>query len=299
MTCFIICQLQQFRQKKDSKGNNSKPSGKAGKSGRDTTVGTVTEAEATQQHAADGEISKHDAEDTIAFSESSSGVDSAASDTAAGTSGHDTTVGTATDAAVAQQHAAGGYRSKHDAEDTITLSESSSGVDSVASDTVASKSGHDTTAGPPSEAAVTQQHAADGERYKHDADDTIALSDSSSRVDSVASDTAAATDELSGKAGIVIASIPGAAEFPLEGSGVDDTRLNQSADDGRDVDSGVTQKDGSASLVLEDTTNNVPAMILREKLADSSISLPIEFSSRQEREHGEEQVTDVGLCLHS
>ncbi|KAI3468410.1 hypothetical protein Pfo_025073 [Paulownia fortunei] len=163
----------------------------------------------------------------------------------------------------------------------------------------AGKSGRDTTASAATEAAVTQQHATDGERSMHDAEDTIALSESSSRVDSVTIDTAAATDELSEKAGIFErASLAGAAEFPLEGSGVDETRLNQSADDGCDVDSGVPWKDGSSSLVLEDVKYNVPGasdtMILEEKSAESSTSLLIDFSSELERQHAEEQLTDVG-----
>ncbi|KAK6158736.1 hypothetical protein DH2020_006050 [Rehmannia glutinosa] len=163
----------------------------------------------------------------------------------------------------------------------------------------ASKSGRDTTTASATEAVVIQEHAADGERSIHDAEDTIPLSESSSRVTSVASDTAAATDELSVKAGILGTASPvGTAELTLEGSGVDETRLNQSADDGRNFDSGAPLKDVSSSLVLEDVKYNVPdasdQMILVENSADLSTSLPIDFSSEPERQHGEEQETDVG-----
>ncbi|KAL8521692.1 hypothetical protein ACS0TY_011996 [Phlomoides rotata] len=265
--------LQQFRQKKDGKGNNSKSSSKAGKSGRDKTAGTVSEASVTQQHAADEEISKLDAEDTIALPELSSGVDSVAIDTAAGKSEHDTAVGMDTEEAVAQHHDEDGDRSKDYAEVSVALSESSSRPDPVASDTAASESVHHITAGTTSGAATTQKHFEDGERHKHDADDTISLSESSSRVDSVACDTVATTGEHSAKDGIEIATVDA---------------------DGRNVDSGDAQTDASSSLALEDANNNVPTLIIREKSADYSISVPSDFSTGLDMEHGEEQVTDVG-----
>lgn len=267
MICFIISQLQQFRQKKDGKGNSSKPSSKGVKSGRDTTASTVAEAAVTQQNVLDGEISKHD------------------------TNEHDATMGTSTDEAVAQQHDADGDRFKHDAEDTTALPESDSRVDTMASDTASSKSGHVTTAVGTGEAALMQG----GEKY---ADDTIALSESASRVDSGARDSAAANVEPSAKADVGITYISEATEYPSEGSGVDYSKLNQSSVTGHDVGSSVDQKDGPSSLLLEDTTNN-PEIVLEGRSGDSSLPLPTDFSSGLEREHGEEQVTDVGLCLHS
>lgn len=255
--------LQQFRQKKDGKGNSSKPSSKGGKSGCDTTAGAVAEAAVTQQSVSDGEISKHD------------------------TNEHDATMGTSTDEAVAQQHDADGDRFKHDAEDTTALPESDSRVDTVASDTASSKSGHVTTAVGTGEAALTQG----GEKY---ADDTIALSELASRVNSAASDSAAANDEPSAKADVGITYISEATEYPSEGSGVDYSKLNQSSVGGHDVGSSVDQEDGSTSLVLEDATNNVPEIVLEGRSGDSSLSLATDFSSGLEREHREEQVTDVG-----
>lgn len=145
-------------------------------------------------------------------------------------------------------------------------------------DTAAGKSEHDITVGMDTEAAVAQHHDEDGDRSKDYAEDSVALSDSSSRVDSVACDTAAVIDEHSAKDGIEVASLEA---------------------EGRNVDSGVAQKDASSSLVLEDANNNAPALIIREKSADYSISVPIDFSTALDVEHGEEQVTDVGLCLHS
>ncbi|KAL6524236.1 hypothetical protein OROMI_031331 [Orobanche minor] len=113
-----------------------------------------------------------------------------------------------------------------------------------------------------------------------------------------ASDVTTANDETFARAGIPEILPPaGASELPLESSGVDKSRLNQSADDGRVVESGVPQKDGSSSLVL-DTKNNVPgasdSIISVENLEDSSTSLPIEFLPDLARHHGKEQETDVG-----
>lgn len=163
----------------------------------------------------------------------------------------------------------------------------------------AGKSGHDIISVTATEAAVSQQHAADGERSTRDGEDTIALSESSSRLDSLGSDTAAATDELSAKPGFLyIASLAGPVEYPVEGSGVNESRSNQSAEDGNDVDSGPPQKD----LVYEDIKHNVPGpsdpIVLREESADPAY-LPFDSSSELESQHGEEQVTDIGLCLHS
>ncbi|XP_042038842.1 golgin subfamily B member 1-like isoform X2 [Salvia splendens] len=216
--------LQQFRKKKDNKGNNSKPSGKGGKSGRDRKADTVSEAAVTEQNVPDGVLSKHDASVTVDFSESSSGVVAEASDTATGISEHDVTGGTSNDT------------------------------------------------------AVEQQNDADGERFKHDAEDTTALPDSVSRVDTVAC-------------------LLDAAGFPSEGSGMDNTS------NGNDVYIKASLEDGSSSLVLEDTSINIPAMVLEEMSEDSSLRLPTDFSSGLEREHVEEQVKgamqEVGCSFSS
>ncbi|XP_042033297.1 golgin subfamily B member 1-like [Salvia splendens] len=226
--------LQQFRQKKDNKGNSSKPSGKGSKSGRDKTEGTVAEAA--------GELSNHD---TVDISESSSGVVAEASDTATGISKHDVTGDASNDTAVQQLHNADGQISKHDAEDTTALPESIPRVDTVASD-------------------------------------------AASRVDPVTSESPVANKDTSAKGKVGIACLLDVAGFPPKGSRTDDTS------DGHDVDIRASLEDGSSSLVLEETTINVPAMVLEERSGDSNLLLPTVFSSGLEREHGEEQVTDVG-----
>ncbi|KAG8381972.1 hypothetical protein BUALT_Bualt05G0028100 [Buddleja alternifolia] len=140
------------------------------------------------------------------------------------------------------------------------------------------KSGRDASAGADDEAAVTPQNAVDGAIH-----------------DTVANDSVATTDELSGKAGIVETATPaGTAHIPIEDSGEDDTKSAQS------VDEEVLHKGGSSSLLHEDGKHNVPGtsdpMIPKERFADSSIPLPltVDFSSQLERQLGEEQVTDVG-----
>ncbi|KAL0393873.1 UNVERIFIED_CONTAM: hypothetical protein Slati_4353500 [Sesamum latifolium] len=164
------------------------------------------------------------------------------------------------------------------------------------------KAGRDTTVGTAAEAeaesAVTQQHAADEEKSTHDANDTITLSDSTCRVDQVANDVTSASGELSAKSGVLeVASLAGAVEFPLEGSGVGETRLNQSATNGLDVHAGVPEQGVLSSLVREAVKYDEPGssdpIALRES-ADSSASVPIYYSYELERQHGEEQVTDVG-----
>ncbi|XP_047965693.1 trans-Golgi network-localized SYP41-interacting protein 1 [Salvia hispanica] len=226
--------LQQFRQKKDNKGNSSKPSGKGGKSGHDKTEGTFAEAA--------GELSNHD---TVDISESSSGVVAEASDTATGISKHDVTGDASNDTAVQQLHDADGQISKHDAEDTTALPESIPRVDTVASD-------------------------------------------AASRVDPVKSESPVANKDTSAKGKVGIACLLDVTGFPPEGSRTDNTS------DGHDVDIRASPEDGSSSLVLEDTTINVPAMVLDERSGDSNLLLPTDFSFGLEREHGEEQVTDVG-----
>ncbi|KAL1552595.1 golgin subfamily B member 1-like isoform X2 [Salvia divinorum] len=237
--------LQQFRQKKDNKGNNSKPSGKGSKSGRDRKAGTVAEAAVTEQNVPDRVLSKHDASGTVDFSESNSGVVAEASDTTTSVIDHDVTGGTSNDTAVEQQNDADGERFKHDAEDTTALPDSVFRVDTVASD-------------------------------------------AASRADSVTSDGPVANKDPSGKGKVGIACLLDAAEFPSEGLGMDYTS------DGNDVDIRASQEDGSSSLVLEDTTINIPAMVLEEMSEDSSLRVPTDFSSGLEKEHGEEQVKDVG-----
>ncbi|XP_011082047.1 golgin subfamily B member 1 isoform X2 [Sesamum indicum] len=164
----------------------------------------------------------------------------------------------------------------------------------------AGKAGRDTTVGAAAEAeaesAVTQQHAADEERSTHDPNDTITLSESTCRVDPVASEATSASGALSAKSGVLeVALVAGAVEFPLEGSGVGETRSNQSASNGPDVHTGVPEQGVLSSLVREDVKYDEPgssdSMALRES-ADSSASVPIYYSYELERQHGEEQVTD-------
>ncbi|XP_047972478.1 golgin subfamily B member 1-like [Salvia hispanica] len=240
--------LQQFRKKKDNKGNNSKSSGKGGKSGRDRKADTVAEAAVTEQNVPDVVLSKHDASETVDFSESSSGVVAEAIDTATAISEHDVIGGTSNDTAVEQQNDADGERFKHDAEDTTALPDSVSRVDTVASD-------------------------------------------AASRVDSVTSDSPVADKDPSGKGKVGIACLLDAAGFPSEGSGMDNTS------NGNDVYITASLEDGSSSLVLEDTSINIPAMVLEEMSEDSSLRLPTDFSSGLEREHVEEQ--EVGCSFSS
>ncbi|GFP81629.1 hypothetical protein PHJA_000306200 [Phtheirospermum japonicum] len=116
----------------------------------------------------------------------------------------------------------------------------------------------------------------------------------SGHASTAASDNATATDKFSERAGIPEILPPaGVSELPLHGSGVDKTVLNQSDGDGRDVDSGVPEKDGSSSLALDTEVNVSGAsytMIPEEKFEDSNTSLPVEFESQ----HGKEPEIDVG-----
>ncbi|XP_042035318.1 early endosome antigen 1-like [Salvia splendens] len=155
---------------------------------------------------------------------------------------------------------AAGELSNHDTGDTVDVSESSSGVVAEASDTA-------TESIPRVE--------------------TVA-SDAASRVDPVTSESPVSNKDTSAKGKVGIACLLDVAGFPSEGSKTDNTS------DGHDVDIRASPEDGSSSLVLEDTTINVPAMVLEERLGDSNLLLPTDFSSGLEREHGEEQVTDVG-----
>lgn len=255
LTWCIICQLQQYRQKKDNKGNNSKSSSKGGKSGHDSKAGAVPEAAEKQQNVPDAELSKHDAGDTVGFSESGSD-DTRANDTASGSTSNDTSV--------TLQHEADGDRFKQDAEDTTALPEPYSGMDTAASDAASTKSGHGTESAGISEAASTQEPAGGG-------GDAITLSES------VASDSSPVKAESSPKTGVGIACL-----------------LDQ-----HDVDVSVARGDGSSSPVLQDATNSVPAIISEERPEDSNLLLPTDSSSELERGRGDEQVTDVGLCLYS
>ncbi|KAL1532357.1 golgin subfamily B member 1-like [Salvia divinorum] len=208
-----------------------------------------------------------------------------------GKSGRDRTAGTVAEAS--------GELSNHDTGDTVDISESSSGVVAEASDTATGISEHDVTGDASNDTAVQKQHDADGQRFKHDAEDTTALPGSIPRVDTVASDAASRVDlvtsespvankDTSAKGKVGIACLLDVAGFPSEGSRTDNTS------DGHDVDIRASPEDGSSSLVLEDTTINVPAMVLEERSGDSSLLLPTDFSSGLEKEHVEEQVTDVG-----
>ncbi|KAL3613853.1 hypothetical protein CASFOL_041927 [Castilleja foliolosa] len=119
----------------------------------------------------------------------------------------------------------------------------------------------------------------------------------SGHASTAASDNATGTDKFSERVGIPeILPLAGDSELPLQGSGVDKTILNQSDDDGRDLDSGFPEKDGSASLALDTEVNVSGAsetMVPEEKFEDSSTSLPIEFESQ----HEEEPESDRLLCL--
>ncbi|XP_057799223.1 LOW QUALITY PROTEIN: trans-Golgi network-localized SYP41-interacting protein 1 [Salvia miltiorrhiza] len=216
-----------------------------------------------------------------------------------GKSGRDTTAGTVAEAAVTQQNDPVDELSKHDTSGTVDFSESSSGVNAEASDTATGNSEHDVTVGTSSDTAVAQQHDMDADRFKDDAEGTTALpesiprldrvaSDAASRGDSVTSDSAVANKDPSAKGKVGIACLLDVAGFPSEGSGMDNTS------DVHDVNIRASQEDGSSSLVFEDSTSNVPAMVLEKRSGDSSLLLPTEFSSGLERGHGEEQVTDVG-----
>lgn len=255
MTCCIIYQLQQYRQKKDNKGSNSKSSSKGGKSGHDSKAGAVAEAAEKQQNVPDVELSKHDAGDTVGFSESGS-RDTTANDTASGSASNDTSI--------TLQHEADGDRFKHDSDDITALPEPNSGMDTLASDAASSKSGHGTESAGISEAASTQEPTEGG-------DDAVTLSES------------AAHDSSVGNAG------------PSPKTGVGIACLL----DGHDVDISVAREDGSSSPVLQDVTNNVPAVVSEERSEDPNLLLPTDSSSELERERGDEQVTDVGLCLYS
>ncbi|XP_042043621.1 golgin subfamily B member 1-like [Salvia splendens] len=203
-----------------------------------------------------------------------------------GKSGSDKTAGTVSEAA--------GELSNHDTGDTVDVSESSSGVVAEASDTATGISKHDVTRDASNDAAVQQLHDDDGQRSKHDAEDSTALPESIPRVETVASDAASRVDpvtsespvsnkDTSAKGKVGIACLLDVAGFPSEGSKTDNTS------DGHDVDIRASPEDGSSSLVLEDTTIYVPAMVLEERLGDSNLLLPTDFSSGLEREHGEEQ----------
>ncbi|XP_051137589.1 trans-Golgi network-localized SYP41-interacting protein 1 isoform X2 [Andrographis paniculata] len=144
----------------------------------------------------------------------------------------------------------------------------------------AGKSGHD-----------AQPQAGDGETSKNEVETAVAISESTDTVDSMATDVAAAGDEISAKGGIGDAAAPG---FPSEGSGIDQAKLNQSGKDGQDVDSGVPMDGRSSALAPEDTKDskksNSDPTSLNEQLPDSGTALPVEFSS--DRQDGGEQVTD-------
>lgn len=213
-----------------------------------------------------------------------------------GKSGRDKTAGTVSEAA--------GELSNHDTGDTVDISESSSGVVAEASDAATGISKHDVTRDASNDTEVQQLHNADGQRSKHDAEDSTALpesiprvetvaSDAASRVDPVTSESPVANKDASPKGKVGIACLLDVAGFPSEGSRTDNTS------DGHDVDIRASPEDVSSSLVVEDTIINVPAMVLEERSGDSNLLLSTDFSSGLEREHGEEQVTDVGLCLHS
>lgn len=119
----------------------------------------------------------------------------------------------------------------------------------------------------------------------------------------MANDTITSTDELYGEAAILDKASPTkTAEIQSEHSG-NKTRLNQSADDACDIDSEILQTARSSSLVPEDAkyfVSHSPNVVApRENSPDSGIPMPADFTSQLERPHSEEQVTVVGLFLHS
>lgn len=166
----------------------------------------------------------------------------------------------------------------------------------------ASNSGHDASANAPNEAVAKPKEVAGGERSGHDAEDHIPLSESHSRANSEEIDTLSATDDLSAKTGIVGTTELAAetVKFPLNDSGVAETRMNKSAGDGHhDVDLSIPLGGSYTSIHPEDVDHNMSGtldlVVPKEESTESCISLPIGFASHPEKKHGEEQVTD-GLC---
>ncbi|XP_073131000.1 uncharacterized protein [Henckelia pumila] len=159
--------------------------------------------------------------------------------------------------------------------------------------TKAGKSAHDASVDGASEAAVTLQNVADGEKSVHDTQDTSALSDVDARGNLVANDTFTSTDELSGQAVILdIASPTNTAEIQ-SGDSVNKTRLTQSAGDLGDINSEILQTGKSSSLAPEDAkyfVSNSPNVVApRENAPDSEIPMTADFTSQLERPHSEEQ----------
>ncbi|KAL2517459.1 golgin subfamily B member 1 [Abeliophyllum distichum] len=122
-----------------------------------------------------------------------------------------------------------------------------------------------------------------------------------SRANSKEIGTISASDDLSTKDGIVGTTelAAGTVEFPLEDSGMAETSLNPSAGDGHDdVDLSIPHGGRYTSILPEDVEHNTSGtldlVVPKEESTESSISLPIGFSSQPEIKHGEEQVTDVG-----
>lgn len=157
----------------------------------------------------------------------------------------------------------------------------------------ATKTGNDASVDAASEAAVTPQNVADGEKSNHDTQGTSALSDIDARGNLVANDTITSTDELYGEAVILDKASPTkTAEIQSEDS-VNKTRLNQSAGDACDIDSEILQTGRSSSLVHEDAkyfVSHIPNVVApRENSPDSGIPMPADFTSQLERPHSEEQ----------
>lgn len=154
-----------------------------------------------------------------------------------------------------------------------------------------SNSGHDASTNAPSEPVPKPNKVAVRERSGHDAEYHIPLSES--------------TDDLSAKTGIFGTTelVAGTVKFPLEDSGVAETKWDNSSGDGHDdVDLSIPHGGRYSSIHPEDVDHNMSGtldlVVPKEESTESSISLPIGFSSHPEKKHGEEQVTDVGLCLH-
>ncbi|XP_022878871.1 COP1-interactive protein 1 isoform X2 [Olea europaea var. sylvestris] len=148
-----------------------------------------------------------------------------------------------------------------------------------------SNSGHDASTNAPSEPVPKPNKVAVRERSGHDAEYHIPLSES--------------TDDLSAKTGIFGTTelVAGTVKFPLEDSGVAETKWDNSSGDGHDdVDLSIAHGGRYSSIHPEDVDHNMSGtldlVVPKEESTESSISLPIGFSSHPEKKHGEEQVTD-------
>ncbi|KAL2544541.1 COP1-interactive protein 1 [Forsythia ovata] len=157
-------------------------------------------------------------------------------------------------------------------------------------------SGHDASANAANKAVAKPKEVAGGQRSGQDAEDHIPLSELHSIANSKEIDTISASEDLSTKDGIVGTTelAAGTVKFPLEDSGMAETSLNPSAGDGHDdVDLSIPHGGRYTSILPEDVEHNTSGtldlVVPKEESTESSISLPIGFSSQPENKHGEEQ----------